>query len=164
MKKVLCVVLALVIVLAGAVISCGGSDGDGGTSTATNTQNQQGQPTQNQQQDGVSFSGNQDWHFSDIPEYPGADFYYQTRGEEPGDPPIIMENAIFVSDDNIDEVADFYRAEMADNGWEEAYWGSFTGGYMGSFTKPGDIGAAVGIATTDEGNVMITLDKRYPKS
>jgi len=163
MKKVLFGVLTVVIVLAGAVTGCAGGDSNG-TSTATNTQNQQGQPTQNQPGGEGSFLGDQDWHFSDIPEYPGADFYFQTRGEEPGDPPIIMENEIFISNDSLDEVADFYRAEMADNGWEEAYWGSFTGGFMGSFTKAGDVGAAVGIATTAEGTTIITLDKRYPKS
>jgi hypothetical protein len=164
MKKILFVGLALVIVLAGAVMGCGGSDGNG-TSTATNTQSQQGQPTQvSENEGGVNFSGDQDWKISDIPEYPRAEFVYQIRGEEPGDPPVIVENEIFVTDDSIDEVRDFYRAGMADNGWEEVYWGDFTGGHMGSFTKPGDIGASVGIATTNEGNVMITLDKRYPKS
>ena len=159
MKRIAFAALALVIVMAGAVMSCG-SDGNG-TSTTTSTQTQQ---SQNQQQDGVNFSGDQDWHFSDIPEYPGSEFYYQIRGEEPGDPPIIVENEIFISQDSVEDVADFYRAEMADNGWEETYWGGFTGGYMGSFTKPGDVGAAIGIATTDEGTTMITLDKRYPKS
>ena len=139
-------------------MSCGGSD-DG---TATNTQGQQ-QP-QNEEQDGVSFSGDQDWKISDIPEYPGSDFYYQIRGEEPGDPPVIVENEIFISHDSVEEVSDFYRPAMAANGWEEAYWGSFTGGFMGSFTKSGDVGAAVGIATTAEGTTMITIDKRYPKS
>jgi len=162
MKKIAFAALALVIVLAGAVIGCG-SDGNG-TSTATNTQDQQGQPTQDQEDVDVNFSGDQDWKISDIPEYPGSEFYYQIRGEEPGDPPIIVENEIFLSHDSVEDVAEFYREAMPANGWEETYWGGFTGGYMGSFTKPGDVGAAIGIAVTDEGETLITLDKRYPKS
>ncbi len=160
MRKLLLLVLALVIALAGAMTGCGGSDGTP-ISTTTNTQGQQSQD--NDAGGSITF-GDDNWHFSDIPEYPGAEQAYKIRGEEPGDPPIIVENEILVSDDSLDEVADFYRSAMANEGWEEAYWGSFTGGFMGSFTKEGDVGAAVGIATTDEGNVMITLDKRYPKS
>ena len=163
MKKILLVALALVIVLAGAVAGCGGSDGNG-TSTSTSTATQPGQPTQDQDNVDVDFSGDQDWKISDIPEYPGAEFIYQVRGEEPGEPPIVMETEIFTTNDSIDEVGDFYREAMADEGWEEAYWGDFTGGHMGSFTKPGGVGAAIGIATTDEGDTLITLDKRYPKS
>jgi len=75
-----------------------------------------------------------------------------------------MENVIYITDDSVQQAADYYQAGMADNGWEEVYWGSFTGGYMGSFSKPGDVGAAIGIALTAEGDTAITLDKRYPKS
>ena len=161
MRKVLFTLLALLIVVAGmTVMSCGGEGN--GTSTATNTQNQQGQDNDND--DDVVILGDDSWEFSDIPEYPGAGDTYKMRGEEPGDPPIIVETLICGTDDSVEKVSDFYRAAMANEGWTEAYWGAFTGGFMGSFTKPGDVAAAIGIARTDEGTTMITLDKRYPKS
>lgn len=161
MKKLAFLVLATVIVFTGlTVIACGGGED---TSTATNTQGQQ-QPSNNNGNNLVLPGADTNWEFSDIPKYPGAQEAYKIRGEEPGEPPAIVEHVIYITNDSIEKAGDFYRTGMGDNGWEEAYWGEMTGGFLGSFTKPGDVGAAIGIATNNNGQTMITIDKRYPKS
>lgn len=161
MKKLAFLILALVIMLAGVLTACGSPVND----NSSGGQQQSQQQSQDEDNDNSAIIlGDDSWEFSDIPEYPGADEAYKIRGEEPGEPPIIVENEILISNDSIEDVADYYRSAMANEGWEETFWGEITSGFIGSFTKPGDAGAAVGIATTSEGTTIITLDKRYPKS
>jgi len=168
----------IVLTLALALAACGGGDdeeeengGDEGESpAATKTVEAEGTPEvveteePEKTEEPSSGGGGGGATLSDIPVYPGAD---KTGDYSSSDAPLPLiggdvdveewedsEWAVYETGDSVDDVADFYKDKMPDNGWEEEGWfdtSILEGAAWGNFTKDdGDSAAWVFVSGSDD--------------
>ena len=173
----------IVLVLALALAACGGGDeeeengGGGGTPAATKTvaaektqkPAETGEPEKTPEKTPEP-SGGGGASFENIPVYPGAekigdwssDYSLPFLGED-----IDTEEytdaawAEYETDDPADDVIDFYKDKMPDNGWGEEHWldASFLEDIgVGTYSRDdGDRAAWVYIAGSDEDKTVIVI-------
>ena len=111
--------LCLALVLSVLLSACGGG---GGTPAAT-TQQQQQQTQQQQQQTQQQQTSTAESPYSDIPIYPGAEDAFGEFSEFTGGIASVPDASIEwhyyqVDESDPDNIMDFYKSQMPDNGWE----------------------------------------------
>jgi len=165
MKRLTFLVLALVLVLTGTmVIGCGG----GGSDILDEVQNQGQSPDDDDEEtpSSVSPSSSDDDDSEgppDIPIYPGADQIAKVDTEDNSlSKPRTIQQRIYRTGDGAEEVADFYRDKMKDNGWEELSWTEMQDGYIGMYEKGTFTSATITITPYAEGGSAITIITAYP--
>jgi hypothetical protein len=163
----------IVLTLALALAACGGGDeeenggGEKETPAATKTVEAEGTPEvveTSKPEKTEEPSGGGGASLGDVPVYPGADKVADYSGsdvplpllagdldvEEYGD----SKWAVYETGDSVDDVADFYKGQMPDKGWEEEGWFDTSlgdGVAWGSYTRDdGDTAAWVAISGTDD--------------
>jgi hypothetical protein len=170
MKKLLSLVLVLVMVF-GCVglVACGCEEEeetpaatDGGASTKSDG----GAPApsdeeeEEEEEEPASSGGKLTW--KDMPVYHGADQIHElsmtipvTEDEEYSE----VEQHYYTTDDDTEDVVDFYKDEMPDNGWGEGQWVESTVMNWGFYTKNNeeDMAAVIIASGEDEDETVIVL-------
>lgn len=76
--------------------------------------------------------------FDDIPIYPGAKAASAAVEATEGKEQMKGEHRAYETDDPVDEVADFYKKQMPENGWKKIIFQKYPeGSYMGTWMKGG---------------------------
>ena len=175
----------IVLMLALALAACGGGgdneeedNGDGGRETPSATKTVEADettqatktPKATKTAEAEEPSGDGGASFEDIPIYPGADKVGDWEGDY--SLPLLGEDldvedyqgntwAEYETDDAADDVIDFYRDKMPDNGWNEERWWdtSFVEDVgWGSYTRDGgDRAAWVFITGTEDDKTQIVI-------
>jgi hypothetical protein len=160
MKKIslLFVVIAvLALVLVGA---CGGNDEEettAATTTATTapaTTTTSAPPTTQ-----PSNGGNGELTWNDMPIYGGADQIQKGSWSIPADEGDYskVEWRYYETGDSIDDVVDFYKDKMPDNGWTEMMWMDVMEAAWGFYTKNNEKDGAYVWMMEEDGDTVIAL-------
>jgi ABC-type phosphate/phosphonate transport system substrate-binding protein len=116
---ILMVIAVLALVLVGA---CGGDNGEEKTTATTTAATSAATTTKTTQ---PSNGGGGGFTWNDVPIYGGADqiqeFSMSFMPEEDEDYSK-MEWRYYETGDDVDDVVDFYKDKMPDNGWDEQMW------------------------------------------
>jgi hypothetical protein len=164
MKTLLSLMLVLVMIFSCVgFIACGCEEEEESPTAATNGGTPEPadggtpEPSDEEEEEPTPSGGDLTW--KDMPIYHGADakedFWatVTTEGKE-------AEMRMYQTDDSVDEVADFYKSEMPDNGWDEAMWMSIGGSVTGAFTKNNEHDfATIAIADVGDEGTLITLTR-----
>ena len=171
----------IVVMLALALVACGGGDEEEeenggeqeGTPAATKTveaeETGEVAETPKPEKTEEPSGGGGGASLGDVPVYPGAD----KTGEYSGDSPIPLlgegldtedykdaQWAVYETGDSVDDVANFYKDKMPDNGWDEESWFDTSvgdGAAWGGYTRnDGDTAAWVFIGAGD-GQTQIVI-------
>ena len=170
----------IILTLALALAACGGGDDEDGednggeedgspaatkTAEADDTETPEVVETQEPEKtEEPSGGGGGSATLSDVPVYPGADKTGDWSGDDvplplfSGD--VDVEDweqsgwATYETGDSVDDVANFYKDKMPDNGWEEEGWFDISfgeGAAWGNFTRDdGDSAAWVFVSGTED--------------
>jgi hypothetical protein len=179
----------VIVVLALGLAACGGGDdegddgnggdnGDGAAATKTAEAEKTDtpevaeteEPTQEPQKTEEPSGGGGGATLNDIPVYPGADKTGDWSGDDVPLPlfggDVDIEDwqesawATYETGDSVEDVADFYKGKMPDNGWEEEGWFDISfgeGAAWGNFTRDGGDSAAWVFASGTDGKTQIVI-------
>jgi hypothetical protein len=130
---------------------------DGGAPAPSDKEKEKPAPSDEEEEEPAPSLGEFSW--DDMPIYHGADAkedFWATVTQEGKE----VEMRMYQTDDSVDEVADFYKSEMPDNGWDEAMWMSIGGSVTGAFTKNNEHDfATIAIADVGDEGTLITLTR-----
>lgn len=161
MKKI-SLILTVIAVLALVVVgACGGDNGEAKT-TAAKTTTPTSQPTTAPQSTQPSNGGNGGGGgltWNDMPIYGGADHIQEfSMSFSPDEADYSeFEWRYYETGDDIDDVVDFYKDKMPDNGWEEVWWMEAGEIAYGMYMKNNEKDAALVWIAGEGGNTVIGL-------
>jgi hypothetical protein len=165
MKKIsliFVVIAVLALVLVGA---CGG-DGDDETSaaqTSAQTSNPTTQPSSSEPETTTTESsggnGGGGFTWDDVPIYGGADQVQEFNISIPPEEGEYsrVEWRYYETGDDIDDVIDFYKDKMPDNGWDEVVWMDMMEVAYGMYMKNNEADAAMVWLSSTNGDTQIAL-------
>jgi hypothetical protein len=164
MKKVTLVFVIISVLALLLVGSCGG-DGDNEETTPAQTSAQTSaqttQPTSSEAEPTTdsSSSGNGGFTWDDVPIYGGADEIHEFNISIPPEEGEYskVEWRYYETGDDIDDVIDFYKDKMQDNGWDEMMWMDMDVIAYGMFVKNNEADAAMVWLSGEEGETLIAL-------
>jgi len=164
MKKIAYLLLAFVVIMSSISLVACGNEEDNNTSkpsssqTQTSSENEQKTtPSKSSQTSSSASGGGMTW--SDVPVYPGADQVHEVSWSIPpaegewAD----LEWKYYQSGDSVNDIKEFYKDKMPDNGWEESFWmdaGEFA---MGMYMKNGEKDGAYVWVGGDNGDTVFAL-------
>jgi hypothetical protein len=151
---ILMVIAVLALVLVGA---CGGDNGEEKTTATTTAATSAATTTKTTQ---PSNGGGGGFTWNDVPIYGGADqiqeFSMSFMPEEDEDYSK-MEWRYYETGDDVDDVVDFYKDKMPDNGWDEQMWADMGEIAYGMYMKNNEKDAAMVWISSEEGQTAIAL-------
>lgn len=161
MKKIsllFTVIAVLALVIVGA---CGGDAGEEETTatttaaTTTTTTSTTTAPQTTQPSNGGD--GGLSWN--DMPIYPGADQIQKGSWSIPAEEGEYskVEWRYYETGDDLDDVVDFYKDKMPDNGWEEMGWFDMQEMAWGLYVKNNEKDAAYVWMMEEEGQTVVAL-------
>ena len=154
----LIVISVLALVFVG---SCGGNGGDDKTTQTTKAttteQTTTKETTTKETSNGGGSGGGFTWN--DVPIYGGADEIQEFNISIPPDEGEYsrVEWRYYETGDDIDNVVNFYKDKMPDNGWEEMMWMDAGEIAYGMYMKNNEADAAMIWVSTDNGDTVIGL-------
>lgn len=164
MKKISLLFVGIAVLALVLVGACGG-DGDDETSaaqTSAQTSNPTTQPSSSEPETTTTESsgsngGGLTWN--DMPIYGGADQIQKGSWSIPADEGDYskVEWRYYETGDSIEDVVDFYKDKMPDNGWQEMMWMDVMEAAWGFYTKNNEKDGAYVWMMEDEGNTVIAL-------
>jgi hypothetical protein len=161
MKKISLIFLALAIVAMVAVGACGGNGDSEETTTTTTQSTQTSTETTSQEPTTTQSSGNGGGGFTwnDVPVYGGADqiqefnmSFSPDEGEYSK-----FEWRYYEVNDSVDDIVDFYKDKMPDNGWDETMWMDMMEIAYGMYMKNNENDAAMVWIASEEGKTLLGL-------
>jgi hypothetical protein len=165
MKKISLILVVIAVFALVLVEACGGNNGEEETTTATTsatttTSTAPATTTTAAQTTQPSNGGGGGLTWNDMPIYGGADqiqeFNMSFTPEEDEDYSK-MEWRYYETGDDVDDVVDFYKDKMPDNGWDEQMWADMGEIAYGMYFKNNEKDAAMVWIASEEGNTAIAL-------
>lgn len=162
MKKISLVFVVIPILALVLVGACGGDNGEAETTTAATTTTTSAAATTTpaqttQPSNGGGGGGGLTWN--DMPIYGGADQIQKGSWSIPADEGDYskVEWRYYESGDDIDDIIDFYKDKMPDNGWEEMGWFDMQETAWGFYMKNNEKDAAYVWMIAEGGDTVIAL-------
>jgi hypothetical protein len=162
MKRLLWLLVAISILAVLFVGACGGNGGDEETTqtteaTTTTEETTTEETTTEETSNGGGGSGGFTWN--DVPIYGGADEIQEFNISIPPDEGEYsrVEWRYYETGDDVNDVVDFYKDKMPDNGWEEMMWMDAMEIAYGMYMKNNEADAAMIWVATDNGDTVIGL-------
>lgn len=162
MKKVSLMFMVLAVLALVVVGACGGENGEAKTTAAktiTPTTAATTAPQSTQPSNGGNGGNGGGFTWNDVPIYGGADqiqefnmSFMPEEGEYSR-----VEWRYYETSDDIDDVIDFYKDKMPDNGWDETMWMDMMEVAYGMYMKNNEADAAMVWLSSDEGETQIAL-------
>ncbi|MDY6912140.1 MAG: hypothetical protein SVM79_07300 [Chloroflexota bacterium] len=147
-----------IIIWCGVGLDDGDSDDMPTPTPATPTEGEE--PTA---EEPVSAATPGEFTWDDMPVYPGAETDEMSwTSVQSAD--FQMGIRIYTTNDSVDDVADFYRSEMPQNGWDENMFMQAGGMVTGVFTKNADLVGATVIIESDGGVTTFSLQRTQESS
>lgn len=161
MKKIALLFVAIAVIALVALSACGGNGETEETTTTTTQPTQSTTQTSTQQPTTTQPSGNGGGGFTwdDVPIYGGADQiqeFNMSFAPDEGEYSKV-EWRYYETGDDIDNVIDFYKDKMQDNGWDEMMWMDMMEVAYGMYMKNNEKDAAMVWLAEDDGNTLIGL-------
>ena len=164
MKKISLVFIAIAVIALVALSACGGN-GETEEATTTTQQTQTTTETTTQEQTTTQPSGNGgggDLTWNDMPIYGGADQIQKGSWSIPADEGGYskVEWRYYETGDDVDDVIDFYKDKMPENGWGQMDmmgWMEAPGVAWGMYLKNNEKDAAMIWMMEEEGETVIAL-------
>ena len=159
MKKISLAFVFIAIIALVAVGACGGNGDEEETTaaqTTSTTETTSAEPTTTLPS---SNGGGGDFTWNDMPVYGGADQIQEfNMSFAPDDSEYSRwEWRYYESNADIDDVIDFYKDKMGDNGWNEQMWMDVVEVAYGVYEKNNENDAAMVWIAADEGDTLIGL-------
>ena len=158
MKKLIYLALALILMIGTIGLSaCGGNGGE--TDNSPEAAPADETPASNDETGEPSSGDGMTW--SDIPVYPGADQSQQASwtmaipADEEGWSDVAWR--YYETSDSSNDVIDFYKDEMPDNGWDEMSWMEASGYAVGYYVKNNEQDGAMFWCGEEDGKTVFAL-------
>lgn len=118
------------------------------------------EPTEDETEEPTAEATSSEFTWDDVPVYPGAeaDQSSWTSVEMDGTK---IETHLYTTTDSSDDVVDFYRSEMPDNGWEDAAFVQSGNVAQAAFTKHDEQDTATILIDCEEEVVTISLTRTH---
>ncbi|HEY98519.1 MAG TPA: hypothetical protein G4O16_10125 [Dehalococcoidia bacterium] len=157
MKKVSLVFAVLAVLSLVVVGACGGDNGTQETTKPSSSQTTQ--PTSAPQSTQPSNGGGGGLTWNDMPVYGGADQIQRGTWSIPADEGDYskVEWRYYETGDDLDDVVNFYKDKMPDNGWTEVMWMDAGDVAWGMYMKNNEKDAAYVWMMAEGGDTVIAL-------
>ena len=160
-QKALGIMMVVVLLTTVCLAACGGDNGGNGdtttttTTTAATTAVQTTESTTAQPSNG----GGDGLTWNDMPIYPGADQIQEfSMSFSPEDEAYSeFEWRYYECGADVEDVVDFYKDKMPDNGWDEQMWADMGEIAYGMYMKNNEKDAAMVWISSEGGDTMIAL-------
>ncbi len=153
MKRISLILVVIAVLALVLVVACGGDNGEEETTAATSAATTTAQTTQ------PSNGGGEGLTWNDMPVYGGADQIEEfTMTFSPDEAEYSeFEWRYYETGADVEDVIDFYKDKMPDNGWEEVMWMEAGDIAYGMIMKNNEKDAAMVWIATEGGDTLVGL-------